>query len=344
MHTRIRRSLALLGCASLVLAGQGLAPGAHAAPKTVPGGSSTRSAAPARPASIVYNFTHGPAERNRLVHVGMVVKLDDPLVPQSNGTYAISLDTRFIQFVIGFDKKTGYAKIENILDGTRVAINGTEKDSAFPSYSATKDARAFFIYVSPYGTCYCAGLPPVIYAASGSPNAFYPGDLFTYLHPFLPSDRRTLVAGWSALLPFYLTPAHQAHIYLASKLVWVNNGWVVVSHAQKTESLTLQQSQWQREWGKGWQHPLPYGGPVTVTLSVKLDSTLSITPKAFPGMLGTGVKPLGKQRPDNAYSAPLEGSATIDFTYSQGGHELQKVSRTATLSVKAAASKGSSGQ
>ena len=274
----------------------------------------------------------------------MLVQRDDPLVPQNNGNYVISLDTRFIQFVIGFEKKNGYAKIENIFDGTRVAINGTENDGAFPSYSATKDPRAFFIYVSPYGTCYCAGLPPVIYAASGSPNAFYPGDLFTYLHPFLPSDRLTLVGGWSALLPFYLTPAHQAHIYLASKLVWVNNGWVVVSHAQKSESLTLQQSQWKREWGKGWQHPLPYGGPVTVTLSVKLNSTLSITPKEFPGMLGAGVKPLGKQRPDNSYSAPLEGSAIIDFTYSQGGHELQKVSRIATLSVKAAASKGNSGQ
>jgi len=344
MRTPIRRSLATLCCASLILTAQGAVPGVGAASKTGPSRPGARSATPAIPNSIAYKFTRGPAERNRLVHVTMIVQRDDPLVPESNGSYAISLDTRFVQFVVGFDKKTGFAKIENILDGTRVAINGTENDGAFPTYSATKSPTAYFIYVSPYGTCVCAGLPPVIYAASGSPNAFYPGDLFNYLHPFLPADKATLKAGWSALLPFYFTPGHQAHIDLVSKLVWLNNGWVVVSHAQKTESLTLPLSEWTRAWGKGWQHPLPYGGPVTVTLSVKLDSSLSITPKVFPGLLGAGAKPLGNRRPDNSYSAPLEGSAIIDFTYSQGGRELQKVSRTASLSVKAAASKGTSGQ
>lgn len=302
------------------------------------------SATPPRPSSISYLFAHGKVLYPRGVHLDMTIHTEDPFTPSNNGEYHVVFDARMIEYVLAAG--AGSAEIEAALTKVTTLVNGaTVLNAVPPTFDPhTQKQNVYVLYISPYGICRCSGLPPLIYSVAGNvPHHIYLGDLFTYLHPYLPRSAPVPAHGWDAQVQLALTPKHLQRFVMHSALAFRSGSWAVVSHLDAGFQLKEPQAQWRREWGGSWQDPLPYGGPVTVSGSFGIDSTLTVgqndgihgTPAGAtlkPGKSGS-VKTTfcGKC---TGYTMPLHGVETLHLLYTQGGHELQRIDVQATLDVR----------
>jgi hypothetical protein len=301
------------------------------------------AASPPRPTSISYAFAHGKVTYPRGIHLDMTIHTEDPFISSNNGDYHVVFDARMLEYVLAVS--AGSAEIEAALTNVTTLVNGESVFNAVPPTfdPRTQKQNVYVLYVSRYGVCRCSGLPPLIYSVAGNvPHHIYLGDLFTYLHPYLPRSASLLAHGWNAQVQLALTPKHLQTFLLHSALALKGGSWSVVSHLGATFHLSEPQAQWQKDWGASWQGPLPYGGPVTVSGSFGIDSTLTLgqTDGINVTPVGTTLKPGkgGKVKTTfcsrcTGYTMPLHGVETLHLRYTQGGHELQRIDVQATLDV-----------
>lgn len=151
------------------------------------------------------------------------------------------------------------------------------------------------------------------------------------------------------MLAVALTPRRPSEFVLTSRLLLQHGAWMVSSSARKRFQITLPAAQWLKEWGNAWPGGLPTANPVTATLSIGINSALTLgqadgiavpPPGAKEKRLGKGesVKPLYYCTTCTGYSMPLDGTLTLDISYTQDGIPLRTINQMEHLTTGIASS------
>lgn len=294
---------------------------------------------PPRPTSVSYDFAHGRVAKPRTVRLALDLNTEDPRNTINNGDYKVGFQAKMSQYIIQAGDQTHITQIATAFNDVSTFVNGNPVLNAIPpTYDPrSKAPNEYVIFVNRNGQCDCTKLPALIYAVvNNAPRFIHLGDLFPFLHPYLPQSQDALQHGWTSRMAFGLTPKHSTAIDMASRLVLQNGSWVVSSSLSKPLHLTMPARQWKAEWGKAWPDPLPYGGPVTVSGSISITSTLTLGQPD-----GINVVPMGasKNTPSHlcqnctGYTMPLDGVENLHLYYSQNGVELYRLDEVAHLTI-----------